>query len=150
MASAEDVNSMRFEDMREGFELSFDVRLTTDDIDKFAAATGDVSPLHMDVGFARARGFKDRVVHGGLLIGLVSRMIGVWLPGRNCLFQKCQIGFAAPVYPGMTVRVTGMVDQVSEATQSAVIKIKIDAPEEGTEFARGKVHIGFTDGNTHV
>jgi 3-hydroxybutyryl-CoA dehydratase len=137
------VRSLRFEDLNEGDHFSFEVTITAEDIDRFAALTGDVSPLHMDAKFARARGFKDRVVHGALQLGLVSKLIGVYLPGRNCLFQKCQIDFVAPVYPEQTLCVTGTVDQLSEATRSAVLKIRITSDD--IDCARGKVFVGLTD-----
>ena len=137
------VRSLRFEDLNEGDSFFFDVTVTAEEVDRFATLTGDVSPLHMDSEFAHARGFRDRVVHGALQIGLVSRLIGVHLPGRNCLLQKCQIDFISPIYPGQSVRVTGIIDQLSESTRSAIIKIRITADD--INCARGKVFVGLTD-----
>jgi len=139
----ETARSLLFSDLHVGIDFSFETRISSEEVDRFATITGDISPLHMDSGFARARGFRDRVVHGALQVGLVSRLIGVYLPGRDCLFQQCQMSFVSPVYPGQLLCVSGEVDQLSDATQTVVLKIRITA--DGKACARGKVHFGFTN-----
>ena len=111
------IATLTIDELQVGKEEAFEQAIVEADIDDFAKVSGDISPVHMDAAFARTCGFKGRVVHGGLLTALVSRLIGVYLPGRNCLWQSCQIGFVAPAYAGMTVRVAGVVNQVSVAVQ---------------------------------
>jgi 3-hydroxybutyryl-CoA dehydratase len=131
--------------MQVGQENAFEVLIRETDIDAFAALSGDFSPLHMDKAFALSRGFSARVVHGAYLASLISRMVGMYLPGENCLLQTIQIKFTAPTYAGSLVRISGTVDQVSEAARAAILKIVIAQVDSGEILASAKVSIGFTE-----
>ena len=52
------VASFRIEELKEGQTVSFLRTVTQKDVEDFAGLTGDESPLHMDDGFARGRGFS--------------------------------------------------------------------------------------------
>jgi 3-hydroxybutyryl-CoA dehydratase len=136
---------LTLQDMEAGRSHSFETAITGVDIDRFAALSGDFSPLHMDEQFARSRGFAGRVVHGAYLAGLASQMVGMHLPGENCLLHSFQMKFAKPVICGSSVRVTGTVDQLSEATHAAVIIVTVTDLASGETLATGKAVIGITE-----
>jgi 3-hydroxybutyryl-CoA dehydratase len=138
------ISNFGFEDLSIGQEASFTATIEAADLDRFAAVSGDISPIHMDPAFARERGFEGRVVHGAYLSGLVSRLIGVHLPGRNALLQTMNMRFLAPVPVGATVTVTGVVDQLSEAVRSGVILVTVRPTDGDAVFASGKASFGFT------
>ena len=142
MAAA--VATLNFADLSVGQSVEFEASATTADVDRFAAVSGDVSPLHVDEGFARSRGFGGRVVHGAYLTALVSRLVGVHLPGENCLLQALTMQFRAPVLAGARLSVTGTVDQLSEAVRTAVLKVAIRDLDSGSLVATAKVTVGFT------
>jgi acyl dehydratase len=50
-----------FEDIALGEEATRSLEITPALLDDFAAVSGDISPIHVDVDAARARGFEDRV-----------------------------------------------------------------------------------------
>lgn len=70
---------------------------------KFGDATGDLNPVHFDPEFAATTPFGRPIVHGGLLIGFFSRILGMELPGPGTIFLSQSVRFAAPVYVGETV-----------------------------------------------
>ena len=131
-------------EVSEGQSSSFDAVLSEKTIDDFAELTGDVNPLHMDRDFAIERGFSNRVVHGALLVGLVSRLIGVQLPGRDCLLHSINMKYPAPTYAGDAVRVTGTVEQVSLAAKAMTLQVEISNLATRAIVAKGKVTVGFT------
>ena len=50
-----------------------ELRFTSDDVQLFAAASGDCNPLHLDAEFCRQTSFGVRIVHGALVaIGLLG------------------------------------------------------------------------------
>jgi 3-hydroxybutyryl-CoA dehydratase len=138
------VASISFEELSAGHEVSFEQTVTAEMIDRFAEISGDVSPLHVDGAFARGRGYPERVAHGALLVSLVSRLVGVHCPGRDALLLSVNLRFHKPVFPDATLRVKGIVDQVSAATRTLVLVISIQNVATGDEHARGKVQVGFT------
>jgi len=138
------IASFRFSDLSEGQEFAFDVAIRAEDIDTYARVSGDVSPLHMDAAFAKQRGFRGRVAHGGLLGAYISRMVGVHCPGQNALLQALDLKFLKPFYEGDTAHVTAQVDMLSAATQVMVLKVQITDASTGQVHVRGKAQVGFT------
>ena len=110
----------------------------------FASLTGDNSPLHMEDGFAQERGFKSRLVHGGLLVGCISQLVGVHFPGKNAIIQTLNIKFSHPAYIGDTLKIDSIVDQVSESVKTVIIKLTITNQETDQILLKSKVQVGFT------
>jgi 3-hydroxybutyryl-CoA dehydratase len=135
---------MRFSDLAIGQQASFEATVAASDVDRFAQLCGDRNPLHMDAAFAQARGFTGRVVHGAYLCALVSRLVGVHLPGDNGIVHSMKLEFRAPLMVDSRVRVSGAVDQLSEAVEAAVLKVAVTELPHGRTVATGKVHLGFT------
>jgi 3-hydroxybutyryl-CoA dehydratase len=136
--------SLTLDDITEGQEASFRTTIDRAAVEAFAALTGDVNPLHMDDGFAVGRGFERRVVHGALLGGYVSRLVGVFLPGRNCLLQSMHLKFLKPAYVGDEIEVMAVVSHVSRAVSVMVADIAISRVDDGERLATGQVQTGFT------
>ena len=128
----------------EGQTFSFDETLSELMLNDFARLTADVSPLHMDDKFAKQRGFKSRVVHGALLCGLVSRMIGVYLPGENCLLHRMDMRFPLPTYANDLIRTIGTIEHISLATRGITLKVELVNVSTQLTVARGQVIVGFT------
>lgn len=145
--AGEHTGALTIADIHEGLSDSIEVTVTAADIDAFATLTGDTNSLHMDTGFAKRRGFEKRVAHGALLCGYVSRLFGVHLPGENCILHSLRANFAAPVYEGDEIRITGEVKQVSEAVGVIVLSISATHIHSGDEKMRGQAQIGFTEDN---
>jgi 3-hydroxybutyryl-CoA dehydratase len=137
MTQQESVATLSLDAISEGQTCSFDHVISAQEVDAFARLTGDVSPLHLDDAFARARGFAGRVVHGAFLAGLVSRLIGVYLPGANGLLLAVDLKFAAPVHIGNSVCIFGAVTQKSEAAGAIIIRVEIRNVTAGIVAAKG-------------
>ncbi|XP_076359631.1 hydroxyacyl-thioester dehydratase type 2, mitochondrial-like isoform X2 [Tachypleus tridentatus] len=71
---------------------------TTKDVEKFALLTGDTNPVHLDDCWAEKSRLSKRVVHGALLNGLVSAVMGTKLPGFGCVVVKQTLEFPSPLY----------------------------------------------------
>jgi 3-hydroxybutyryl-CoA dehydratase len=118
-----------FESLELGQRDTLDWRVERQDIDRFAALSGDRNPLHVDAEFARARGFPDVVAHGYLLGAKVSALVGMLLPGRDCLILETTMAYPKPVHPGDLVRVAGEVDMLSP--EQRILRVKIRAHRIG-------------------
>lgn len=132
-------------DIHIGQSFSFDSLISEEIVSQFSIISGDISPLHQDDGFARLRGFKSRVVHGAFLNALISKLIGVHLPGENCLLVSMSINYLLPVYINDIIRLTGQVEQISPSSNVISIKILITDTDSGFMLSRGKVVVGFTN-----
>jgi 3-hydroxybutyryl-CoA dehydratase len=87
-----------------GDTAEFTKTVSDDDIAKFADATGDNQPLHLDDAYAAKTRFKKRLAHGMLSAGFVSAALGTKLaPNATVIYLSQSLRFRAPVYPGDTI-----------------------------------------------
>lgn len=95
---------------------------TQDDVREFARLSGDDNPIHLNRDAARTAGFEGTIVHGTLVMGLFSRLLGTRLPGAGTVYLGQEIKFMRPVYPGATV--TAHVEVVSVRDDKPVIVLR--------------------------
>lgn len=104
-----------FEDMAVGAAASLTKVVTEADIVKFADATGDRNPLHLDAAFAATTIFKERIAHGILSAGVISATFASKLPGPGGIYISQNLRFKAPVKIGdavtACVEVTALVPE---------------------------------------
>ena len=103
------------------FEISIDEKLEGD----FAKISGDFNPLHMDEQFAKKSKFGRRVCHGMLLGSFFSRLVGMYLPGKNALYFSQNLNFVEPCFIGDIVIVKGKIINKSESTKMIKIETTI-------------------------
>ena len=117
------MNRYNFDDLSIGMSARFKRKIDGKTIDCFAHFSGDFNPLHIDVDYAHRSGFKDQVAHGMLCSSLFSSLVGMYLPGENCLLTNISVDFLKPVFVDDELTVDGSITQLSLAFKSA----KIDA-----------------------
>ena len=91
-----------------GDAAEFSKTVSESDVYLFAGVTGDLNPAHINEPYAAGTFFKTRIVHGMLLGGLISAVIGMKLPGPGTIYVRQELLFQAPVFIGdtITARVT--------------------------------------------
>jgi len=113
-----------------GDAVQFSKTITEDDIERFAAASGDTNPIHLDDGFAQGTRFKGRIAHGILVSGLISAALAR-LPG-SIVYLSQDLEFRAPVRIGdeltATVEIVEDLGGDQYRIQTTVSKIGEDDP----------------------
>ena len=138
------MNEYRITDISVGQQERFSVTVTEEMMAKFLDITGDVNPLHTDDGFAREKGFPQRVAYGMLTASLISTLGGVYLPGQYCLIQGVEVRFAKPVYIGDVLEVTGEAAKVDTDLRYLEIKVTI-RNQRNEKVLRGLLKAGVMD-----
>jgi acyl dehydratase len=82
-------------DIGVGDEVQFTKPIGDDDVRRFAAASGDTNPIHLDADAAGETRFGERIAHGTLVGGLISAALAR-LPG-TVVYLSQDLEFLAPV-----------------------------------------------------
>ncbi len=108
-----------------GYEDRVSRLVTEQDVSDFARLSGDYNELHTDEEFANRTAFGQRVVHGFLHASLLSRLVGMKIPGAGALYLSQSIEFTRPVFIGDTVTARGVVENIDRATRVLTIATTI-------------------------
>jgi len=116
---------VNFDTIRIGDERELVHTITAQDVERFADATGDRNPLHLDEDFAKRTPFQRPVVYGMLSASFLSTVIGTLMPGPGALWLSQTLQFLHQAYVGDTIRVAVRVKQKSPATRILVLETVI-------------------------
>lgn len=86
-----------------GFSAESSQVVTAEDVDLLGKISGDYNPLHFDEEYIANTPFRRRIVHGLFCQGLISKIIGMDMPGKGTVFISEEIKFLNPVYIGDTI-----------------------------------------------
>ena len=117
----------KWEDLALGQRAEVALCVGEDDMRAFAELSGDRSTIHIDEAFARGVGFAGRVVYGGLIVGALSQLVGMRLPGPIGLATGWKIDFHSPLYIGEQAIMAAELTALSESTRLAKLKYTVVA-----------------------
>jgi 3-hydroxybutyryl-CoA dehydratase len=100
--------------------------LDREDLRRYADASGDLNPLHLDAAFARRAGFEDVIVHGMLGMALLGRLLRDAFPSRKLLRFRTRFRRAIPVGKPIVC-----VARLMAASTAEVAEIALTAATDG-------------------
>lgn len=98
-----------FESVRVGEELSTLVKPPVDRVQlaRYAGASGDFNPVHVDETFAKAQGMPSVYAPGMLVMGILGQLLSDW--SRGAQLRRYSVRFVKMVWPGDTLTCKGRV-----------------------------------------
>lgn len=99
------MESVPFDDLTLGRQARLTRVLTKEDIQLFAAVTGDTNPAHTNAEYAQSTIFHEVVGHGMWTGSLISNLLGTVLPGPGTIYLNQSFNFKKPVLLGDKVTV---------------------------------------------
>ena len=121
-----------------GMRAEFTKTIAECDVYLFAGLTGDMNEVHINSVAAEQSIFGKRIVHGILVTGLISNVIGMQLPGSGTIYMEQNVKFLKPVFIGDTVTARVRIDEILNQ-EKGVIKLYTDVINQDGE----KVIDGF-------
>ena len=102
-------------DLREGADLpGLSKEIRQENINRYADASGDHNPIHINEDYARETPLGGTVAHGMLVLAYISQMMtGAF--GRDWLENgSLDVRFRAPARPRDTISVSGKITAVEK------------------------------------
>lgn len=110
---------------QEGDQYQWGRFISAEDVKQFAEIVGDLNPIHIDSEFAEKSFFKNRIVHGAFLAGLISKVLGMDFPGQGTVYISQNSVFKRPVYVDTTVNIQVKVTQVMPEKRRLVLETNV-------------------------
>jgi len=109
ITETEFIENFTFDEISLGQNARLLRTLTMEDIQAFAAVSGDTNPSHMDGDFAHDSPFHGVIAHGMWGGALISALLGNQFPGAGTVYMDQVLQFIKPVRVGDTLVVTATV-----------------------------------------
>ena len=108
-------------------------RLTHEAVRRYAEASGDFNPIHVDEEFARSSPFGGTIAHGMLVLAYVSETMATafgheWLAGG-----RLKVRFRAPARPGDALTVRAEPRRDRQADSGRVLEYTIECSNQNGE-----------------
>jgi acyl dehydratase len=84
--------------MEQGQTYTHDFIYSQQQVDQFAALTGDNNPLHLDAAYAAKTPFRKPIIHGFLGGSIFSKVLGTLFPGEGSIYLKQTMEFVNPMF----------------------------------------------------
>jgi acyl dehydratase len=117
----------------EGDELPA-LRVTPDATvtERYAHASGDHNPIHLDDEFARSVGLPGRILHGLYTMALIARAQSEAFGGPEHL-RRLSVAFRGAAVPGHEIAVTSTVAE----RDGALVRTAVTVTQQGRSIVRG-------------
>lgn len=115
-----------------GDNAEFTKTITEYDVYSFAGVVGDFNAIHINKEYAKNTIFKDRIAHGIISAGLISTVIGTYLPGEGTIYLSQSTKFMKPVYFGDTI--TAYVSVIEKYEEKNKIKLHTKCINQNNEI----------------
>jgi acyl dehydratase len=128
------------EELDVGDTVRFAKTLSERDVQRFAAASGDTNPIHLDDEWAERTRFNGRIVHGILVTGLISAALAR-LPG-GIVYLSQDLEFRAPVR--IDDHVTATIE-VAEDLGGDQYRLRTTVAKDGDQVIDGEAVVLIDD-----
>jgi len=110
-----------FDELKIGDTAYVEKTITETDVYLYACSPGDFSWLHVNEMRASKGHFKTRIVHGMLLVGLISNVVGNQMPGSGTIYETQNLRFVRPCFMNDTIKAR---TEVIELMPAGRVKLK--------------------------
>lgn len=114
--------------------------VTLEDIQAFAAVSGDINPAHLNPEYADATMFNGVIAHGMLGAALISALFGTQFPGPGTIYLGQDLKFTKPVRIGDTLTVLATVSEKNDEKK----RVKMDClvtNQQGEVVLKGEANL---------
>jgi 3-hydroxybutyryl-CoA dehydratase len=130
-----------------GETASFSKTITEADLVLFAGVTGDFDPIHVNEEYAKASAFGQRIVHGGLVMGLLSttasmmsrRSVERGSKAVSVSLGYDRIRFLRPVFINDTLTACYTIEELD--TEAARSRSRVEVVNQSGELCLVGTHI---------
>ena len=119
------IENVTFDELELGQSAQLVRTLTLQDIQAFAAVSGDTNPAHLDPDYANDTRFHGVIAHGMWGGALISAVLGTQFPGPGTIYLQQDLHFTRPVRIGDTLQVKVIVQDKDPEKHHVTLQCEI-------------------------
>lgn len=135
-----ELTNRTYDEIAVGDQATYSKRLSEREIILFAAASGDLNPVHLDADYAATTQFRAPIAHGIWSASLISAAIGMCLPGPGSIYLGQTLSFTRPVRIGDEVTIQLEVIEKRDQRQTVMIACR-GINQEGKKVIEGVAEV---------
>jgi 3-hydroxybutyryl-CoA dehydratase len=122
------------EEMKIGDQSSLTKTFSEHEVYQYAFLTGDFNPAHTNEEYAKSSLFGTRIVHGMLVGGLISAILGTDLPGPGTIYLEQNLQFKKAVKMGETVTAKVIITDILHKEKFDIVTLKTSCYNQDDEL----------------
>jgi acyl dehydratase len=134
------ISNVTFDEIAIGDTATYIRLITNQEVEAFAAISGDHNPLHLDPDYAATTPFAECIAHGMLTGALISAAIAMQLPGPGSVYLSQTMQFRAPVFLGDTLTVALEVTEKHGKRPWVTLSCMVEN-QDGKAVAKGEAQV---------
>jgi len=122
-----------FEDVEIGYEIPYLKKGPIERIQfvKYAGASGDYNPIHVDEPYAKSAGYPGVFAHGMLSMGFIGQLLNNWAGVGN--LREFGVRFRAITWPGDVITCKGTVTSKQQDDGKNLVELEVWAENQNEE-----------------
>ena len=118
--------------------------VTDDVVNKFADFSSDFNPIHLDLNYAKSRGYSRQVAHGVIQLSHLSKMIGMDFPGPGSIWINQTVDWLLPVLVGDTIEIVLTI--ISRSSSAKILTLSVEIfNENNKKVMEGESQVKITE-----
>ena len=114
-----------WQDVKEGMEVTpIVIHPTTQQLVKYAGASGDFYQIHYDTAFAQSNSLPGVIIHGALKNAFLGRLVTDWI-GEHGTLRKLSCQYRGMDFPGDTLTCKGTVTRTYQEGDQYLVDCEI-------------------------
>ena len=112
--------------------------ISQEQISRYADASGDHNPIHVDEAFARTTPFEGTIAHGMLVLASISEMMAAAFGEAWLTRGRLRVRFRAPARPDDTITATAEALSSSDASpRKSMLRYAVECRNQRDELLIG-------------
>lgn len=121
-------------------------KVTQEQVHRYAAASADFNPIHVDPQFAAASSFGRPVAHGMLVLAFLSEMMTQAFGEAWLTTGKLKVRLKAPVFPEAIVETFGELRSEERQEKTRELRYAVGCRvQTGEEVIVGEARVTLSD-----
>lgn len=114
--------------------------ITVELLQKYASASGDTNPIHLDAQFAKQAGYPSVIAHGMLSMAFLADGVCFNFPESQYFVESVSARFKRVTFPGDVLTVHGKIKNHNPETRTVTAQLWIEN-QKGEVTTQGEARV---------